>query len=83
MKEEEDKARIQLDLNILTDHLAWINEKLAGKIQANNEYVRTIQETEAACMKILETSQSLLQVLKRETTHLTHKKKTTAPCYVL
>jgi len=78
LREEEDKARIQLDLNILTDRLAWINETLAGKIQANNEYDRTIQETEAAYMKILESSQSLLQVLKRETTHLAHKKKSPA-----
>lgn len=78
LREEEDKAKIQLDLNLLTDRLAWINEELAGKIQSNNEYDRTIQETEAAYMKILESSQSLLQVLKRETTHLTHKKKPSA-----
>lgn len=35
---------------------------------ARNEYDKTIQETEAAYMKILESSQTLLHVLKREAT---------------
>ena len=74
LREEEDKAKIQLDLNMLTDRMSWINETLASKINANNEYDRTIQETEAAYMKILESSNMLLQVLKRETTNLTKKK---------
>jgi len=75
LKEEEDKAKIQRDLSILTDRLSTINEALARKIQARNEYDRTIQETEAAYMKILESSQTLLQVLKRETVNLTKKKQ--------
>ena len=61
LKEEEEKAKIQRDLSILTDRLSSINEALARKIQARNEYDRTIQETEAAYMKILESSQTLLQ----------------------
>ncbi len=48
---------------------------LSRKIQARDEYDRTIQETEAAYMKILESSQTLLHVLKRETTHLSKKKQ--------
>ena len=75
LKEEEDKAKIQKDLSLLTDRLSTINEALARKIQARNEYDRTIQETEAAYMKILESSQTLLQVLKRETVNLTKKKQ--------
>eukprot|EP01006_Ploeotia_vitrea_P009562 TRINITY_DN22806_c0_g1_i1.p1 TRINITY_DN22806_c0_g1~~TRINITY_DN22806_c0_g1_i1.p1 ORF type:complete len:112 (-),score=7.15 TRINITY_DN22806_c0_g1_i1:13-348(-) len=75
LKEEEDKAKIQKDLSALTDRLSTINEALARKIQARNEYDRTIQETEAAYMKILESSQTLLQVLKRETVNLTKKKQ--------
>ncbi|CEG50133.1 uncharacterized protein PHALS_07858 [Plasmopara halstedii] len=51
-------------------------EALARKTQARNEYDRTIQETEAAYMKILESSQTLLHVLKRETVQLTKKKQT-------
>ena len=63
MKEEEEKAKIQKDLSILTDRLSKINESLSRKNQARNEYDKTIQETEAAYMKILESSQTLLHVL--------------------
>ncbi|CAE7824353.1 DIP13 [Symbiodinium sp. CCMP2592] len=72
--EEEDKAKIQKELSILTDRLQKINESLVRKTQARNEYDKTIQETEAAYMKILESSQTLLHVLKRETVNLTKKK---------
>jgi Sjoegren syndrome nuclear autoantigen 1 len=75
LKEEEEKAKIQRDLSTLTDRLSLINESLAKKLQARNEYDKTIQETEAAYMKILESSQTLLQVLKRETVNLTKKKQ--------
>jgi Sjoegren syndrome nuclear autoantigen 1 len=78
LKEEEEKAKIQRDLSILTDRLSTINEALARKVQARNEYDRTIQETEAAYMKILESSQTLLQVLKRETVQLTKKKQSSS-----
>ncbi|CAM9095741.1 unnamed protein product [Ectocarpus fasciculatus] len=78
LKEEEEKAKIQRDLSILTDRLSTINEALARKVQARNEYDRTIQETEAAYMKILESSQTLLQVLKRETVNLTKKKQSSS-----
>lgn len=78
LKEEEEKAKIQRDLSILTDRLSHINEGLARKIQARNEYDRTIQETEGAYMKILESSQTLLQVLKRETISLVKKKQSSS-----
>lgn len=75
LHDEEEKAKIQRDLSVLTDRLSKINEALARKVQARNEYDRTIQETEAAYMKILESSQTLLQVLKRETVSLVKKKQ--------
>jgi len=78
LREEEEKAKIQRDLSILTDRLSTINEQLARKIQARNEYDRTIQETESAYMKILESSQTLLQVLKRETVNLVKKKQSSS-----
>ncbi len=78
LKDEEEKAKIQRDLSILTDRLSKINEGLARKVQARNEYDRTIQETEGAYMKILESSQTLLQVLKRETVSLVKKKQTSS-----
>merc|ERR1711998_46107 len=78
LKEEEEKAKIQKDLSILTERLSKINETLSRKVQARNEYDKTIQETEAAYMKILESSQTLLHVLKRETVNLTKKKQTSS-----
>ncbi|CAK9100016.1 unnamed protein product [Durusdinium trenchii] len=75
LKEEEDKAKIQKELSILTDRLQKVNESLVRKTQARNEYDKTIQETEAAYMKILESSQTLLHVLKRETVNLTKNKQ--------
>ena len=62
-------------MRILTERLARINDNLARKITSRNEYDKTIQETEAAYMKILESSQTLLHVLKRETVNLTKKKQ--------
>ncbi len=47
-KDEEEKAKIQNDLRILTERLARINDNLARKITSRNEYDKTIQETEAA-----------------------------------
>eukprot|EP00743_Colponemidia_sp_Colp-15_P000982 GILK01001085.1.p1 GENE.GILK01001085.1~~GILK01001085.1.p1 ORF type:complete len:131 (+),score=27.82 GILK01001085.1:58-393(+) len=75
LKEEEEKAKIQKELAILTDRLSKINEGLARKTQARNEYDKTVQETEAAYMKILESSQTLLHVLKRESVNLVKKRQ--------
>jgi Sjoegren syndrome nuclear autoantigen 1 len=71
LKEEEEKAIIHRDMAALTEKLTRIKRKLYlesldRKIVARNEYDRTIQETEGAYLKILESSQTLLQVLKRE-----------------
>ena len=74
LQEEEDKAKIQREIAILSEKLQKMNESLARKIQARAEYDKTIQETEAAYMKILESSQTLLHVLKRESVNLTKKK---------
>jgi len=92
--QEEDKAKIQNDLRILTEKLNRLNESLQRKVQAKQEYEKTLQETEAAynkvrqkkttvvtsknfwhCMflQILESSQTLLHVLKRESANLTKK----------
>ncbi|KAG5191644.1 Deflagellation inducible protein,13 kDa [Tribonema minus] len=75
LKEEEEKAKIQRDLSILTERLGRVNESLARKVTARNEYDHTIQETESAYMKILESSQTLLHVLKRETSNLSKKRQ--------
>ena len=74
LRDEEEKAKIQKQLSQLTERLAKINEDLGRKMQARNEFDQTIQETEAAYMKILESSQTLLNVLKRETVNLSKKR---------
>merc|ERR1711972_1276514 len=73
--DEEEKAKIQNDLRILTERLSRINDNLAKKIASRTEYDKTITETEAAYSKILESSQTLLHVLKRESVNLTKKKQ--------
>lgn len=45
----------------------------SSQVASRNEYDKTISETEAAYLKILESSQTLLTVLKRETITLTKK----------
>lgn len=50
------------EIRLASEKLAKINENLAKKITARTEFDRTISETEAAYMKILESSQTLLNV---------------------
>ena len=52
LNEEEEKAKIQNDIRILSERLAKINESLAKKIASRTEYDKTIAETEAAYMKV-------------------------------
>ncbi|KAL0585415.1 hypothetical protein ABG067_004765 [Albugo candida] len=74
-KQEEEKSKIQRDIAVLSNRLEAICEDLSHKVTARDEYDRTIHETEAAYMKILESSQTLLHVLKRETVQLCNKKQ--------
>ena len=73
VRDEEEKAKIQQDLAVLTKRLTQLNDNLARKVASRNEYDKTIAETEAAYMKILESSQTLLTVLKRESVHIAKK----------
>ncbi|KIZ07829.1 deflagellation-inducible protein [Monoraphidium neglectum] len=72
--EESEKMKIQVELQQLTKRLAAINESLARKLDTKNEYDKVIQETEAAYLKILESSQTLLTVLKRESVSMTKRR---------
>ncbi|CAG9335267.1 SSNA1_2 [Blepharisma stoltei] len=65
-----EKSTLEKQIAALGENLARVNETLNKKIQARNEYDKTIQETEGAYMKILESSQTLLHVLKRESINL-------------
>ncbi|XP_040180542.1 Sjoegren syndrome nuclear autoantigen 1 [Rana temporaria] len=69
-QEEEEKNKLQNDIRILTEKLSTVNESLAKKMASRTEFDKTIAETQAAYMKILESSQTLLNVLKREAGNL-------------
>ncbi|KEP61235.1 UNVERIFIED_CONTAM: sjoegren syndrome nuclear autoantigen 1 family protein [Hammondia hammondi] len=73
IKEEEDRAKVQKEIALLQERLQKLNDSITRKIQARNEYDKTILETEAAYTKILESAQTLLHVLKRESVHLGRK----------
>lgn len=73
LQEEEEKAKIQKNISLMTDRLAKLNDNLSMRVQARQEYDKTIEETEQAYMKILESSQTLLHVLKRESASLSNK----------
>ena len=72
--EEEEKARIQKEISTLTDRLSKLNESLVRKQRAKEEYDRTIAESEEAYMKIINSSEALLHVLKKERDTLGKKK---------
>ncbi len=65
-KLEEEKSKITENITSLTQQLATVEETLIKNMNAKEKYAQTINETEAAYMKILESSQTLLHVLKRE-----------------
>jgi Sjoegren syndrome nuclear autoantigen 1 len=52
LRDEEEKARCQRELTAITERLGKLNEGLARKMQARLEFDQTIQETEAAYMKV-------------------------------
>eukprot|EP00999_Lentomonas_sp_LEN2_P001552 NODE_2611_length_535_cov_69.100490_g2561_i0.p1 GENE.NODE_2611_length_535_cov_69.100490_g2561_i0~~NODE_2611_length_535_cov_69.100490_g2561_i0.p1 ORF type:complete len:110 (-),score=22.89 NODE_2611_length_535_cov_69.100490_g2561_i0:106-435(-) len=70
MKEEEEKARIVNEIHLLTERLNQIDEHLNGKYAGRAEYDKAISETETAFSKIVDSSKTLLHVLKRESTSL-------------
>ena len=43
VSEEEEKSKLQNDIRLLSEKLAKLNEGLAKKIAARNEFDRTIQ----------------------------------------
>jgi Sjoegren syndrome nuclear autoantigen 1 len=55
-EEEEEKARIQNDMVVLTKRLSEIDESLASKYAYINEYDKTIEDVEAAYGKVTQIS---------------------------
>lgn len=74
-KEEEEASSLQQEIDGLTTKFEALNDGIAKKRSTRDEYDRTIEEVTAAYTKILESSQTLLHVLKRETRSLNKKEK--------
>lgn len=72
--EESEKKHIEEQMKALTIRLGELNDSLGKKYNTRNEFDKTISETENAFMKILESSQTLLHVLKKEGASLNKKK---------
>ncbi|XP_061590470.1 Sjoegren syndrome nuclear autoantigen 1 [Cololabis saira] len=69
-QEEEERERLEHDIHVLSEKLSRVNKSLEQRLAARATFDRTIAETEAAYTKILESSQSLLSVLKQEAGNL-------------
>ncbi|XP_054015172.1 microtubule nucleation factor SSNA1-like [Hylaeus anthracinus] len=68
--QEEEKNNLQREIESLSYKLTRLNDSLTRKIAVRNEYDRTISDTETAYIKILESSQLLLNMIKREASNL-------------
>ncbi|NXK56024.1 SSNA1 protein, partial [Chauna torquata] len=66
-EEEAERGRLQARIGALSERLARISESLARHLAARRDLDRSIAETEAAYGKIVQSSQTLLDVLKQET----------------
>ena len=75
--EELEENQIEDQMRQMSVRLGELNETLGKKYKTRTEFDKTIGETENAFMKILESSQTLLHVLKKEGTSLSKKKANT------
>ena len=74
IQDEQEKHEIEQQIMTLNERLAILSEALVKKYEAREEFDRTISETEQAFMRILESSQTLLHVLKKEDSQLQKRK---------
>ena len=72
-KEEQQKFSLETQLKTIQDKLNRTNMSLDDKYATKAEYDKLITESEQAYMKILESSQVLLNVVKRDAATLNHK----------
>ena len=73
-KEEEEKHEIEQKIGVLNERLEEIKASLQKKYLTRADYQKTIAETEGAFVKILESQQTLLHVMRKEDTGLKRKK---------
>ena len=70
---EKHKKEIEENISTLTQRLGELNESLKKKLGLQEEYDGNISEISTAFTKILESSQTLLHVAKKESSTLEKK----------
>ena len=75
-KDEQDKFALETQLKTIQEKLNRVNNSLEDKYSTKNEYDKLISESEQAYMKILESSQVLLNVVRRDADSLSKKSST-------
>ncbi len=69
-REEEEKKTLENKVRFLQEKLDTVNSSLKVKQDTREKYNKTIKESEQAYLKILESSQVLLNVVKKDAKEL-------------
>ena len=64
--EEEEKNKIQANIRTLVERLTKVTESLSKKYAVQNDYDKTIAESETAYLKIIESSQTIVHASRKE-----------------
>ena len=72
-KDTEEKNEIVQTIDKLSQELEELNASLIQKEELKNEYDKVISNTELAYYKLLEGSQTILAILKRDEAYLQKK----------
>lgn len=70
--EQKEKAQLVEEQRSIQEKIDAISARISDKMTVKTQYDRVLADAEAAYMKILESSQMLLSVLKKETVTLNH-----------
>ena len=74
-REKTERENVERDIKVLTQNLAEVTGRLNTKYEAKEDFEKSIREVESAFGKIVESSQTLLHVTKKEKTTLDKKKR--------
>lgn len=74
-QDEREKQSLEAQMNQIRERLGRVQSSLDDKMKTLAQYDRTISDTQDAYMKILESSQVLLSVVKKETQELQKSSK--------
>ena len=67
---ESEKRKVEAEIRLLTTKLARLSYRLAQKMNFDNELKKTIEATETAYAKLVESSQNLYKSVKQTKDHL-------------